>query len=423
MKLSVKLFIIASITSIFTMSKANAVEVSHDLSTVSGVSGSGHENVLAETESVTIDANLGTYADAQAAAKLASDLLDGTSRDHITMVSAAYDGAPLSPETAALLHGFELRAEPGRVKRLNFAQKQIDKLLTRAEASKYLRIREAAASFRDKFKIRIMKLRFASATAAVVFAVVTTGGMPESLAGKAMMIGQASVTGILSTCFVVWSEWYREVVKKEHFFSKRIDESRWMKSLAARFQKNKVPGAEVEVPVRPGVIMDQFVTNLGLEFGFVMASTLATTLSLPTVESLSHVLTGVLNGGLGQMTFDISISVLTAAREEAIKAKFPEGPERDARLTKLKRYSDAGMTLNSIAQVWMVMAAARGNFAATAALYVYMLAGTVVRVAVLPVENRLRREAKAKERLSSETTIAPAPPSRRRAVRCEAVFG
>ncbi len=413
MRFSLKTFIIPLITSLCAVSVASAVNVSYGQKTVDGVQTNGHTAQVAETQTVTLDAKLDTPSDVERAVEIATALIDGTPADHITLLEATNSEEPLSLSNDNLLETLRSRVESKRQKTIQFTKEALKNLSDRATRAGIATGKSASGAVRDPHRLSIMIVRFVSASAATYVGVSLAAGLPMNVTEYWNMLGQTWQTGAMSAAMVMFVDLYSDIIVNPGFLSKHVDESKWMRAVVRKFRKphrSKTSGDE-GLPFKIGLYTDQILKSLSMEFVFVFGSTWATAGLVPAAEALPHIFTGAINGGLGQTFLDQAITILVRARTIAIEAKYPAGPQREAKLKRLMRYRDVGMAANSLAQVWLVMIATRGNTFAQAALHFYLGAGIIVRAAVIPVENRLNKKKPA------SNFEAPS-----RSLRCESLF-
>ena len=366
------------------MTSANAVIVSHGQSSIEGTSADGRKHLLGETQTVTVEGDFDNPEDLARSIEVLRELMDGTAPDRVSLVEITSENEPTPSAVLASVEAV-VGAPAERTRKLSLSIGALSRLSALAKAAGFTvatKVRNGAvkagqsayAAVTDPYKITLMATRFVSASGAAYVGVQLASKLPMNVTSYINTLHATALTGVMSAGFVMFGDAYSDLIVNPGFFSRKVDDSPWLKSVYKKFHEKFRGEAPVtdELPVKLGLYADQFIKSLSLEFVFVYASTLATAGVSAANESLSHILTGVINGGIGQTFFDQSIAIWHRSRELAITEKYPEGPLRDVLLKRLERKRDLGMAVNSLAQVWMVMVSTRGNAFAGTALHLYV---------------------------------------------------
>jgi hypothetical protein len=427
--------LIATISLLLTSAPALGVVVYRAEGQVVGRSGQGATVPVAGTLSVTIEANLDSPTDVREAVDLSKNLLEGLPTENVVMVEMANTEGPVGAESRAIVDEFRETIPEGRRSLVSLSKDGVTRLSSMATRAGFMAASAVRSTVTDPFRLSVTLTRFVSATGAVYVGISLASGLPLNVERYFGTLSQTAWTGLMSAGMTMFSDVYSEFIIKPGFLARKIDDSKTLRAVVERF-KNGVRGLrggagpdareggtqKSALGLDVGLYADQFLKSLSLEFAFVYGSTLASSGVSAANASLSHILTGVLNGGLGQMFFDQSIAILANARKAKIRERYPEGPERDARLKKVDRQRDVAMAVNSLAQVWMVMIATRGNSYANAALHLYMAAGAIVRASVIPIEKKLNRPGNTVPPATTVRTEQRTALPRARPLRCEAIF-
>lgn len=388
---------------------ASSVEISHRQESLTA--GSGPENVqsnaeLARTEIVTVEADFVSDADVERAYVAAGTVaeamergarVEGSSSAPIkTLVEISNPDLVQSTRAKAALQAFKSRFRAAHSRTHQFAQATAAKMseLAADPAAPFRSVITSAKN--NRYKTTLFVIKLVSATGAAAVSVVAVNGLPPTNFEYVELIARAIPTGIMSALMVSYADLYTDFVIRPALFAKYIDDSKWLASIVSAVQKPFRKAKEIkELPIKFGLYLDQLIKSLTLEFPFVYISTMFTSSIAAANASIGHILENVFNGGAGQMLYDQTAAIISESISDKVKAQYPEGsPEREAKLARIKRFRDTGMVLNSLFQVWAVLLSARGYSLATTAVQAYAISGALVRVAVIPLENKILRTAK-----------------------------
>ena len=443
-----------------------AISITRGESHTVGLSGDSDELVMG-AESVTIDADLDSETEVEKAIAVVQNLVADVPRDHRGLLELGPEFAlPSEPASSRPTLELDSRYEipkdargtleldskyeiPSVLELGAFRQLRDDVAVTNRKSVRLSKTRIAGfaqkartaaskvgrtayASLTDSHRLTLMVIRTISASGAVFVGISVASHLPIDVQHYFSTLTRTVWTGFMSAGLVMFADLYSDAIIKPWKFKKFIDDSAGLRSFVDSCRGFLLRGRALPrgadkpaLGVKLGLYTDQFVKSLGLEFLFVYASTLTTDGFSAANSSMVHVIPNLMGGGLGQMTFDQSISIIADAREARIEATVPPGPEREAQLKKVIRWRDSRQAVNSLAQVWLVMVSKYGNEFANVALHVYAVAGVITRVAIemksLNDQAAVKR-ADAKDPQLKLPFSAP-PRSSSKLLRCEAVFG
>lgn len=405
-----RLFLAILLGLISIPASAGAIEISHreeSLLAESSQSNSQEQTELARTEIVTVEADFASDPDVERAYSAAASVAEAMETDAEvqgsasapikTLVEVSNPDLRQSSRARAAFQKLKLRFRAAHTKSFQLAQSTTAKMAS-IVANPIAPIRSVIKSAKNNtYKTTLFVIKFVSATSAAAVSIVAVNGLPPTNFEYIEMIARSVPTGLMSAMMVAYADLYTGFIIKPAFFAKYVDNSKWFTSIVRAVQKPFRKDQNFkEFPLKLGLYMDQLIKSLSLEFPFVYISTMFASSISAANESILHILENAFNGGAGQMFFDQVGAIISESLSDKVKAQYPEGsPEREKKLSRIKRFRDAGMVSNSIFQVWAVLLSANGYSAATTAVQAYAITGFLARIAVIPLENKILRTAKA----------------------------